>query len=476
MNRLPAKTKVTFGFGSIAFGIKDQGFNALLMLYYNQVIGLPASHVGLAILVATLIDAVLDPVIGQMSDHHRSRFGRRHPFMYGAALPMAVAYALFWSPPEASQAVQMVWLIVMSVIVRLSVSFYEIPSAALMAELTNNYDERTALSTYRSLFMAIGLVGMGIVVFKYFLVPTPEQPIGQLNAEGYAVYGYVAAVIMLLSVLVAARGTHDRIPSLMASIPERHKEGLVSSLKMLAFDRAYASVVLCVFFFAIAGGIATTLGTYISTYFWKLQAQQLAVIAGGYGLGIILGLIVAALSRHVGKKAVMVSAYAVALVAFVAPIAIRLAGGFNLSPEEMMPWLILQAALTGACILVALIMGGSMLADVADHVELKTGRRMEGLMFAALIMIQKAVSGMGVFLSGLTLGLVGFPEKADPATIDPAIVDQLGLVYVLGIGVMVVLALVAIIFYPISRDVHQRTLAALLEKRSGASGLGLTPA
>lgn len=459
--KLPARTKLAFGFGSFAFGIKDQGFSALLMLYYNQVVGLPASQVGLAIMVATLVDAVLDPVIGQWSDHHRSKLGRRHPFMYGAALPMAIAYALFWSPPEASQTVQMLWLIVGSIVVRLSISLYEIPSSALMAELTHDYAERTALSTYRSLFMAIALVGMGIVVFKVFLVPTAEQPVGQLNGAGYARYGLVAAGLMLLSVLVAARGTHDRIPSLIASVPERSAEGLLPSLRMLLTDRAYVSVVLCIFFFAVGGGVAGTLGTYLNTYFWKLGSDQLATLAGGYGVGIVVGLVLTALASKLDKTKVSMWSYVIALAALLVPTLVRLMGGLPGGADEVMPWLILQGALVGGCILVAIIMGGSMLADVADHVELKSGRRMEGLMFAALIMIQKGVSGMGVFLSGVALSVVHFPDKADPATLDPAVLEHLAIVFLVCAGVPVTLALVSIGFYPITRETHQRTVAAL---------------
>ena len=453
----------------MAFGIKDQGFNALLMLYYNQVIGLPASRVGLAILVATLVDAVLDPAIGQLSDHHRSSLGRRHPFMYGAALPMALGYALLWSPPDTSAWLQMAWLIVTSIIVRVSISLYEIPSSALMAELTDDYDERTALSIYRSLFLAIGLVAMGIVVFTFFLVPTAEQPVGQLNAEGYACYGAVAAALMLTSVLVAARGTHDRIPDLIASMPEHRKESLLSGLRLLVVDRAYVSVVLCIFFFAIAGGVSTALGTYISTYFWKLEADRLAAIAGGYGVGVLLGVVIAALSGRLGKKTVILSAYSAALIAIVTPVSLRLMGWFDGSPAETMPWLILQGAVIGAALVVAIIMGASMMADVADHIEVKTGRRMEGLMFSALIMIQKGVSGMGVFLSGLILTLVGFPEKADPATIAAAVVDRLAWVYVLGIAAAVVLALVSLSFHPISRETHRRTRTALQAQRAGGA-------
>jgi glycoside/pentoside/hexuronide:cation symporter, GPH family len=114
-----------------------------------------------------------------------------------------------------------------------------------------------------------------------------------------------------------------------------------------------------------------------------------------------------------------------------------------------------------ATVAVGLVMGGSMLADVADRIEFKTGRRMEGLMFAAMIMTQKSVSGMGVFLSGMVLSVIAFPEKADPATIDPAIITDLATVYVLSLGVLVTLALVAVSFYPITRESHDRTVAAL---------------
>src|SRR3546814_9884300 len=111
-----------------------------------------------------------------------------------------------------------------------------------MSERTNDYDERTTLATYRALFMAVSLVGMGIVVFKFFLTATPQQPVAQLNAEGYVRYGYVAAAIMFVSVLVAARGTHDRIPFLQSSAPERQKAGLLSGMKLLLTEIGRAHV------------------------------------------------------------------------------------------------------------------------------------------------------------------------------------------------------------------------------------------
>src|SRR5262245_12464077 len=92
-------TKLAYGIGSVAFGVKDNGFTIFLLLFYNQVLGLPEAWVGFAIMTALMLDAVIDPFIGYVSDHLRSRWGRRHPFMYAAALPVAVAYYVLWSPP-----------------------------------------------------------------------------------------------------------------------------------------------------------------------------------------------------------------------------------------------------------------------------------------------------------------------------------------------------------------------------------------
>src|SRR5688572_12822755 len=84
--------KLFYGLGSIAYGVKDQGFQALLLIYYNQVLGLPAIMVSTALMLALVLDAFIDPVVGQVSDNWRSRLGRRHPFMYFAAAPICIAF------------------------------------------------------------------------------------------------------------------------------------------------------------------------------------------------------------------------------------------------------------------------------------------------------------------------------------------------------------------------------------------------
>ena len=85
--RVPLVTRLLYGSGSVAFGVKDNGFAYFLLIYYNQVLGLSTSLAGIALMIALVWDAISDPLVGWISDHWHSRWGRRHPFMYFTALP-----------------------------------------------------------------------------------------------------------------------------------------------------------------------------------------------------------------------------------------------------------------------------------------------------------------------------------------------------------------------------------------------------
>src|SRR5262249_8008566 len=85
-------TRFAYGIGAVAYGGKDNGFAYFLLLFYSQVIGVDARLVGLALTIALFIDAFVDPILGYWSDNVRSRWGRRHPFMYAAAIPISASY------------------------------------------------------------------------------------------------------------------------------------------------------------------------------------------------------------------------------------------------------------------------------------------------------------------------------------------------------------------------------------------------
>jgi len=258
--RLDRSTRFFYGLGSVAFGVKDNGFSFMLMLFYNQVLGVPASLVALALLTALVFDAVIDPMIGHVSDNLRSPWGRRHPFMYAAALPVALSYLLLWNPPQGwSHDALFVYLIVVAVIIRSFITMYEIPSSALAAELTTDYDERTKVMSYRYFFAWWGGLTMTLLALKVFLTPDAEHPVGQLNPAGYVTYGYVAAAVIFFAIIVSAMGTHNQIPRLR--IPPARKLSLGQLAKEMVGTLSHKSFLVLMgagLFNAMAGGLATS--------------------------------------------------------------------------------------------------------------------------------------------------------------------------------------------------------------------------
>ena len=201
-------TIISYGVGSVAYGVKDNGFSAFLMIYFNQVLGLPAYLVGIALLIAMIFDAVSDPWVGYISDRHSSRLGRRHPFMYAAIIPIALTYFWLWNPPEVGEFALFIYLTVMAVVVRLAITFFEVPNSALIGEITHDYDRRTALTGLRLMFGWLGGVIMAVVVYQVYLPDSVAYDPGILNPDGYKEYAFTAASVMTIAMLLSSLGTH----------------------------------------------------------------------------------------------------------------------------------------------------------------------------------------------------------------------------------------------------------------------------
>lgn len=465
-------TKWFYGFGSVAYGIKTNGFQTFLLLFYNQVIGLPAGWVGGAIFLALIVDALIDPIVGQASDYWRSRWGRRHPFMYASALPVAVSYLALWNPPHASQAVQFAYLTVVAVVVRTFITFYEIPSSALSAELTSDYDERTSILGYRYMFGWLGGLGMVFLAYAVFLRPTARYPVGQLNPVGYAHYGAVSAVVMLLAIVISAAGTHARIPWLRQPprTPPRSIPALAREMASTLSHRSFLMMVAVGLFTAMAQGLSFALTLYLGTFFWELTSVQILILVAQAFAGAVIAMALApALSRRYGKKATALATLLLAVLVEVSPLSLRLLGHFPANHTPLLlPALFGFGIVSSSLSISATILISSMIADVVEDSELKTGRRSEGLFFAASSFVQKAVSGTGLLLSGTILAIAHFPAKAHPGQVPQAILNRLAEVYLPSYASLYLVALGFLAAYRIDRATHQANLQRLAESAAAA--------
>lgn len=468
--KLAVSTLFYYGVGSVAFGIKDNGFSFFLLLYYNQVLGLPSKLASLAIFVALLFDAISDPIVGNISDRLHSRWGRRHPFMYASALPVAVSYYFLWNPPALDQTGLFLYLLATAVFVRTMITFYEIPSTALAPELSPDYDERTKLAAVRHFFGWVGGIGIAVAAYLVLLVPTADHPTGQLNPEGYRSYGMLAAALMFVAILVSAAGTHRHIPHLMAPPPKR-RLSLAATLRETREtlrNRSFFALFGFGIFAAMAGGLAAAMHIYLTTFFWELSAAQLGVLVPSGFVSALLALALApALARRLGKKRAAIGLSLSAATAGPIPILLRFAGVMPANGSDaLMGCLIVFNIVEVMLIIASTTLVSAMMADVVEESELVTGRRSEGIFFAARSFIAKSLGGLGVIGGTVILGVVAFPDGAQPGEIAPEIIRRLGMVYAPTVVGLHLAALACLLRYTISREQHAENLENLDKLRA----------
>lgn len=466
-NSVDLGTRIAFGSGAAAYGVVDNGFNYFLLFFYSQVLGAPAALAGTAILVALLVDAVADPLIGTVSDRLNSRWGRRHPFMYASAIPIALGFWLIWNPPPLDGAGLVLYLGIAATVLRVSLALYEIPSMALVSDMSRGYDERTALLSYRFLFQWGGGLIVGLAMYWLLLRPTPDDATGYFNVAGYHSYGLLGCVIILIAVLVSSLGTQHLVPRL-ARAPLRQASGLrrsISELVETLSSRAFLAIFASTVILGLGAALAAALAVYFNTYLWQLSPSQVALI---FLSGLVSAPLAFVLARVAGrvleKKQAAIAIAALAFVIAPMPMILRLLGIFPQNSDPVFfPLFLGITAFDLALVIAAQILIASMVADIPDQSELKTGRRSEGVFFAAQMFARKAVSGLGVMLAGVVLEVARFPRSGEAP--DPADALALASLYVPIMLAVYMLGLIALGFYDITRA-SQQTAAEKLAMRS----------
>ncbi len=465
-------TKMFFGLGQLAEGIKNGAFNIFLFFYFTQVLGLSGSLAGLALLIAIVFDAVTDPLVGSLSDSFHHRWGRRHPFLYISALPLAVSFALLFRPPDGlGQLGLFLWLTGFAVVVRGAMTLFHVPHLALGAELSHDYGERTTIVAFRIAFGLGGVVVLVFLAWTFFFSPTPEFANGQLNRAAYPGFALLMAGLMALTILVSALGTHARIRYLPPAPkhPEPFSFGRVwRELVEALGNRSFRALFIGVVVFFVTRGVQETLGLHMATYFWLLEPEQIRSLQLVIALGFLPGLPVwTVIARRFDKKPTfLLSTIAFSIFTLLPPL-VYLLGMF---PDRSSPLffavLLAMSVLAAFCAAGGLVTSGSMMADIADEHELLSGRRQEGIFFGALSFAGKSASGLGHGIAGLAVDAIAFPTQAIPGEVDEDKLVALGILYGPGIAALAVIAIAFMTRYALDRERHAAIAVALSAQRA----------
>jgi len=459
--------KLAHGFGAAAFGIKNNGFDYFLLFFYGNVIGLEPGLVGLAILIALVFDAFSDPLVGYWSDNLRSRWGRRHPFMYAAALPVGLSYFMLWNPPDLSQTGLFIYLTFLAVLIRTFITFYETPSSALLPELSRDYQQRTSLQTYRLFFGWSGGNVMSIVMFGFLLT----GPLGMRDREAYETYGVIAGIILFAAILISALGTHHRIPTLtkptQSAEPFSFKRIFREMYETLS-EKSFIALFIATVLFAVATGLNASLAFLMLNYFWGFSEEQIFFWTVLVFVSAALAFFIAPRATKLwGKKRATIILGLVAFVVQPMPYLLRLA---DLMPQNgdpvLYPLMMTINTIDLAFIIAVQAVSYSMIADLVESNQLKTGRRNEGVYYAAMTFTRKTTQGFGVLAAGAILSLIAFPDNAEPGTVSDDTLWSLGALYAPSLLVLYMVALFFVTRYKIDKTQHEANLAALSEQQT----------
>ena len=215
LERLSVATKLNQGLGAIPDTIKNWVFNTFALLFYNQVLGMDPFMVSVALAIAMAFDAVTDPVVGTLSDNLSTRWGRRHPLLLIASVPLGISlFMVFAPPPGLAHDALFWWLTTFTVLTRGFMTLYFVPWAAIAAELSDDYHERTSVMTYRyAVGWTVGVL-FPVITYTFFMAATPEFPVGQLNPAGYPSMAMLAGILMVFGALSTTVLTWKEIPYL----------------------------------------------------------------------------------------------------------------------------------------------------------------------------------------------------------------------------------------------------------------------
>ena len=444
-----------------------------LLLFYNQVVGLPADQVGFVIGLALIFDALIDPLIGHFSDRTHTRWGRRHPWLYGSALPIALSWMMLWHPPQGTPQTVLGYLLVMAILARAAIATNEVPSLAMAPEITRDYHERTLVLRYRFLFGWAAGLAMLMAAYGFFLAPPRGSLSGPLAVKGFGEFGTTGALIMGLAVLVSAIGTHR----LLARPPERRIEpkplgATLGDMRETLSNRAFLLLMLAGLFGYTNQGIGFAVSNYNLGFVWQFAPVQFLIYSVALFAGVVLTfMMVGPLAHALGKKAAAAALTFLGAAINLAPYALRLLGLF---PEPgspvLLPTFLVFVTIGTAMGVGAMILGASMMSDVVEASEERTGRREEGLFFAGALFMQKCSGGIGIFVTGLILAAADFPDNARPGAVSESVLDSYTLSMIAVQLALAAGAAVAFLRFPFGKAEHEARLAKLAVAAAESGG------
>jgi len=458
------RRRLLYAFGAVNYALKEAAFGIFVLFYYKQVLGLSGTLTGIAIALSVLWDAISDPLVGAWSDKLHSRWGRRHPLMVAAVIPLALSFVAMFGPPAFLHDTQLplfCWLLASVLLLRTALTFFMVPYLALGAEISTDYHERTLLAGART--NLAWFIGVLVPAVSLILVFTTEDSVdGRFISGHYHVYGLLSALGVLAASTICIRGTAAYIPTLPTA-QQRTGGSLWRDIASTFDNRNFRLVVLLETVLGGMGGIVAVLLMVTYTYFWQLDTVTISILFAGPPLAAVL--LVTASTRAVARRwqkqqLLRISCVLGALnLLWLTPL--KLLGWLPDSSALVFSLLFANYTLNTVCNIVRTMSSHALIADIADEQDLATGQRQEGVMFAAAFFAAKFITGFGYLVAGPFLDLIGLEPGMQPGETPASVHWGLGLIMGPGLALLMTIPAWAAFRLNLSLDNQLQTQLAL---------------
>ncbi|MEM9217958.1 MAG: MFS transporter [Cyanobacteria bacterium P01_F01_bin.150] len=462
--KLPLPAKLAFGAGDMGAGLTANLVVFSFLIFLTTVAGLSPGWASTVLLIGKVWDAFTDPIVGLMSDRTRSRWGRRHSWMLFGSIPFGLSFALMWAVPNVENtALKFAYYVVISIIFFTSYTAVNLPYAALTPELTQDYDERTTLNSFRLSFSLGGAVFglmLGFIISKWI-----ENPQWQ-----YTIIGITGAIVAVLPIYWCIWGTRPHLnlsqeedknqpTSKGQKLESEQSIPFPQQLKIVFSNRPFLYVIGIYLLSWLALQVtASNIPFFVQSWMGLDSYFLVALLVQGCAIPMLF--ICGALSKRIGKRGLYFWGMGFWMIIQ--------AGLFFLQPGQT-NLLYLLALCASFGVATAYIVPWSMLPDVIELDELETGQRREGVFYSFMTLLQKIGYAAGIFVVGQALEAAGFVAAVPGAETLPEQPSSALFAIRLVIGPFPTICLIGGIilayFYPITREFHAEVMLKLNERK-----------
>lgn len=461
--KLDLKTKLAYGAGDLGPAITSNIAIFYLLLFFTNVAGIPAGLAGSILMIGKIWDAVNDPVVGVLTDKTQSRrWGRRLPWMFYGAIPFGLFFFLQWIVPQftanqSSNIWPLFWYYVaIGIMSQAFFTIVNLPYTAMTPELSQDYDERTSLNSFRFTFSIGGsILSLIFAQIVFAVIREPQQQ--------YLVLAAICTVISVLSLYWCVYGTRKRIlafESKRIQLEQPAEIPFIEQIKIAFSNKPFLFVIAIYLFSWLGVQITATVIPYFVIYCMKLKDSQVpTVLIAVQGTALLMLFVWSYLSKRFGKKIV----YFLGMTLWI----IAAAGLFFLQANQI-GLMYFMAVMAGCGVSTAYLIPWSMIPDVIELDELQTGQRREGVFYGFMVLLQKFGLAFGLFIVGNALQASGFREtiagQSTPIQPDSAL-SAIRIIVGPVPTICLILGLILTFFYPITREMHAEIMFKLQERR-----------